>query len=276
MNNHFEGLGDKWHCLVDNPVNEVPLLAKAVLEQGGTREAWQVKDAKNETILMAFPPNLPVKAAVVIQGKAEEQSKLSPQTVIPFLEGLPNDLTVEETYTWQNGVEGEVCVYKDQGSEPLWFYTPFLFRDKAALTPGVRHTFLMSALSYGVRRALIDDITISSGAQYEAYVESFLKEFPDKTRLDVPQLKVSIAGKQIIMPGKFPSEYQVRAKVASVEETNFGEHKIYMLGLQFGPDIETSLNVMMYAHEKVCQGYVPKEGDDIDAYMWLQGRLIDL
>ena len=39
-------------------------------------------------------------------------------------------MTVNETYLWQNETEGEVSATCNEGANPLWFYSPFLFRDR--------------------------------------------------------------------------------------------------------------------------------------------------
>lgn len=42
-------------------------------------------------------------------------------------------------------------------------------RDKDDLTPGVTHTFVLAGLAYGLRKAMLDEITITQGKRYEAY-----------------------------------------------------------------------------------------------------------
>ena len=54
----------------------------------------------------------------------------------------------------------------------------------------------------------------------------------------------------------------------------FGEEKIYMLIVEFGLNTPSPLRFPLYAPERVCK-IVPKAGDEIDAIIWLQGRIID-
>jgi len=274
MIKHFEGLGDKWHCLLDEPEKELPGLATVVAAQGGTREAWQRKTDTLETVLMAFPPTEPIRGAIVLQGKPEGEMKV--KSIVPLMEGLPNDMTIEESRPWKNKAEGVVSARRNEDGEPVWFYTPTLFRDAADLTPGVRQTILLSGLALGIRRALLDEMTITAGPDYEQHAAFWLEEHPEQTRLDVPPLKVSLAGARILQGGNFASEYQLRAPVTSVEETTFGPQKVYMLHLRFGVNTENPIELMVYVPEKRIEGnYVPKAGDEIDGYIWLQGRMLD-
>ena len=274
MINHFEGLGDRWHCLLDNPAQAMPGLVETVVREGGTRPAWKKTTAKHETILLAFPPTDPIRGAVVVQG--EPGGEMKAKTACPLLEGLPNDMTIAEVYPWKSGVEGAVAARRNEDGEPIWFYTPFLFRDRDDLTPDVRQTILLSGLAMGVRRALVDEMTISSGPDYEQHAAIWLADNPDKTRLDVPQLKVPLSGARILQGGGLSCEYQVRAPITSVELTNFGPEKVYIIHVRFGLNTENPLELPIYASTKACKNYVPHPEDEIDAYVWLQGRMLDI
>ena len=155
----------------------------------------------------------------------------------------------------------------------LWCIS-LLFRDRENLTPGVRHTFLIGGLAYGLRRALLDEMTITEGVEYERYVAEWLAQNPGKTRLDVPQLTVDLRGARIVVPGDVASEYQIRVPVTSVEEMHIQNEKIYMLIVEFGLNTPNPLRFPLYAPERVCK-IVPQAGDEIDAIIWLQGRIID-
>lgn len=142
MSNHFEGLGKTWLTLLNDPEKEVPAVVMQVMKEGKTRDCWQRKDSKEETMVLAWPVETGFRAGVTVHGNAGDQ--LRPVSTYPLLEGAPNDMTVNETYLWQNETEGEVSATCNEGANPLWFYSPFLFRDRENLTPGVRHTFLIA------------------------------------------------------------------------------------------------------------------------------------
>ena len=102
----------------------------------------------------------------------------------------------------------------------------------------------------------------------------WLSRHPGSTRLDVPQLTVDLKGARILMPGEIASEYQIRVPVTSVEEMTFRDEKVYMLIVEFGLNTPNPLRFPLYAPERVCK-LVPQAGDEIDAIIWLQGRIID-
>lgn len=56
------------------------------------------------------------RAGVTVHGNAGEQ--LRPVSTYPLLEGAPNDMTVNETYLWQNETEGEVSATLQRRRQP--------------------------------------------------------------------------------------------------------------------------------------------------------------
>lgn len=277
MMKHEEVLAKPWSCLVKN-MKELPYVMKVVVDEGGTRPAWHAKDGNKENFVMAWPKETLLRAGIIVGGEVD--GKLEPKAIFPFMEGFPNKLRIEAKYPWANGLEGEVGCFAGESNQILWFYDPLYFRDyKIDLTEGIEQTFYLSGLCLGMRRALLDEITITSGPHYEAHVEKWLAENPGKTRLDVPALKIDIHGKRILSATGIASEYQARAVVEDVEEFIFGPQqggeKVYRFVTTFGE--KEHIRVLMFVPAKVCQkGYVPKAGDEVDMIFWLQGRVIDI
>ncbi len=270
---HFEGLGHQWAVLVGNPQALMSQILATVVHAGGTRPCWQRKDSAQETMLMAWPEDQPVRAAVVLQGQDEKD--LKPVTATPLLEGYPNTLEVHSAVPWKSGVEANVAACVLEGGKPLWFYNPLYYRDKEDLTPGVSHTFLIAGLAMGIRKALIDEMTITQGAMYEAHAAAWLEQNPDKSRLDVPILKMNLAGRQIVMPGRCFGEYEVRSTILEIQSCMLDKLEVAMLRLDFPMPEREPLHIMLYVPKTVLKDYEPKVGDEIDAYIWLQGRIMD-
>ncbi|MBQ9452605.1 MAG: hypothetical protein IJU65_04850 [Desulfovibrio sp.] len=273
---HAEALGDVWSVLTGHAPTMALMgqVVSTVMHEGGTRPCWQWKRAGKEYVLLAWPQDQPVRASVLLAG--EEKGKLSPVTAAPLLEGLPNDLTVEAVYPWANGVDADVAVSMIEGKNPMWFYDPLYGRDKEDLTPGITHTFLLAGLALALRKALIDEITITQGATYEAYAAEWLAENSDKSRLDVPPLKVDIHNKHLIMPGRHFCEYQMRAVVEEVEEHQLEKMPVTLLYLSFPFEKRSAMRLPVYVSKMVLGDYIPQKGEEVDAYVWLQGRVIDM
>ncbi len=272
---HAEGLGEVWAALTgQNPQAIMAQVVGTVLHEGGTRPPWQWKQGGQEYVLMAWPKDQPIRAAVLMGGP--EGGQLKPVTAVPLLEGFPNDLTVEETHPRQAGMGGDVAVNMLEGKNPMWFFDPLFGRDCQDLTPGVTHTFWLAAAAFGIRKALLDEIAITSGPQYESYAENWLQNNPGKNRLDVPPLKLDIRGKTFIMPGRAFGEYQLRATIDKIDDCQFDKMPVKVLYLSFPFEDRPKMYLALYAAKCVLGDFEPGIGQEVEAYAWFQGRIIDL
>lgn len=277
--NHLTDMGDKWFPLLGDPQKMINGVIGTTLLQGGTRPAWSVKNAETETMLMAWPENSLLRSSVVVHGGNE--AKLAPVAVVPLMEGFVNNLTVIDSYPWQDGHIGEVLAQPGDDADPLWFFDPLFFRDKDVdLTRGVVQPFYLSGMCYMLRRALLDEMTVTTGPNYEAHAAGWLEANPGKTRLDVPQLKISLVGLRVLAPTPNCAEYQGRGHIFDVDSFSFGpegaEVKVHRFGITFGAT-ENPFYVVLYASERVCvDGYEPKENDEVDVVFWMQGRIADI
>ena len=286
---HFETVGGITAAVTaGRPVlvgdREIPGVIGTTVAEGGTRPIWRIEEGERETFLMAWPKESLLRAGVVFTGPKNAQ--LEPAGVFPFLEGFANSLTVVETHPWKQGKTGmrgrvgEVLAQPDDDGAPIWFFDPLFYRDaKVDLTPGVTQVFYLSGLCYGIRRALLDELTVTQGPVYEAWAKKWLDANPGKGRLDVPPLKIPLRGSNLLQPAARCSEYEGRMTLGKVESFNFGpegaEEKIYCFSASFGKD-DKWLNLIMFAPERICNGYEPKEGDEVDLAFWMQGRVVDL
>ena len=272
---HTEALGDAWAVLTgQNPAAIMDQVVSTVLHEGGTRPSWQWKRGSTDHILMAWPQDQPLRAAVLVMG--EEGEKLTPVTAVPLLDGLPNDLMVEGVHLWENGMGANVAVSMIEGKNPMWFFDPLYGRDRTDLTPGVTHTFLVAGLAFAIRKALLDQMTITQGPQYEAYAEQWLEANPGKSRLDVPPLQVDVSDRHMIMPGRNFCEYQMRAVIEEVQDCQLDKMPVKALFVTFPFENREPLRLVIYASKMVLGDLEPEVGQAIDAYIWLQGRIIDI
>ncbi|MFT4302840.1 MAG: hypothetical protein QM579_13945 [Desulfovibrio sp.] len=272
---HYEGLGDAWAVLTgQNPAAIMDQIVSTVLHEGGTRPSWQWKRGSTDHILMAWPQDQPLRASVLVTG--EEGEKLTPISAAPLLDGLPNDLMVDGVHPWENGMGANVAVSMIEGKNPMWFFDPLYGRDRTDLTPGVTHTFLVAGLAFAIRKALLDQMTITQGPQYEAYAEQWLEANPGKGRLDVPPLQVDVSDRHMIMPGRNFCEYQMRAVIEEVQDCQLEKMPVKALYLTFPFENRQPMRLVIYASKMVLGDLEPEAGQAIDAYIWLQGRIIDI
>ncbi|MCQ2444977.1 MAG: hypothetical protein MJ061_05775 [Mailhella sp.] len=272
---HLESMGDKWFPLGIGE-SDISGVISTTLELGGTRPAWTVKDSDSERMLMAWPAEGLLRSSVIVAGKPDGQ--LSAVAVAPLMEGLINPLKVVATHAWNGGHAGEIAAHPD-GMPPLWFYDPLFFRDHGVAEGSIAE-FRLSGLCYGIRRALLDELTITQGPAYEKHALDWMKQNPDKTRLDVPALKIPLKGKTIIDVCERTCEYQSRAVIHDVDSFMFGpegaQMKVYRFSISFSATDKPLTSIEIYAPERVCyRGYEPKEGDEVDMIFWLQGRISD-
>ncbi len=273
---HIESMGDKWVSLGVDP-KQIGGVINVTLELGGTRPVWEAKDENVERMVMAWPQEALLRSSVTVAGKPEGQ--LAAVAVAPLMEGFVNEMAVRETYGWRGGHAGEIAAQHAGGLPPLWFYDPLYFRDIEGLAEGETRKFYLSGLCYGLRRALLDELTITEGPRYEQHAKEWMIANPDKSRLDVPALKVPLKGMTIIDVVDNYCEYQCRASIFDVDSFDFGPgeaaKKIYRFGIALG-DPENPVYVLIYAPaERIAKGYEPKEGDDVDMIFWMQGRVVD-
>lgn len=269
-----EGLGEVWLALTGmNPARLMPQLVATVLQHGLTRPSWQWRRAGREHVLMVWPKDQPVRAGVLMAG--EEGGELRPASAVPILEGLPNDLIVEEVHPRAEGLGADVGASVREGVAPLWFYDPLYGRDREDLTPGVTQSFNLAALALALRRGLLDELTVTGGPRYEAHAEAWLAENPGRARHEVPPLKVPLAGRHVIMPGPYYCQYQVRAAIQDMEDAVLEKMPVRILYLSFPMEEGAPLRLPVYASRAVLGDYEPQKGDEIDAILWVQGRIID-
>ena len=273
---HLESMGDKWVSLGVDP-KEINGVINVTLELGGTRPVWGMKDDNVERMVMAWPQEGLLRSSVTVAGKPEGQ--LAAVAVSPLMEGFVNELTVRATYAWRGGHAGEIAAQPSNGLPPIWFYDPLYFRDIDGLAEGETRKFYLAGLCYGMRRALLDELTITEGPRYEQHAKEWMIANPSKTRLDVPPLKVPLKGMTTIDITDKYSESQCRANIFDVDSFDFGPgeaaKKIYRFGIAFG-DPENPVYAIIYAPaERIARGYEPKEGDDVDMIFWMQGRIVD-
>ena len=82
---HAEALGQQWAVVLGgNPAQIMPQVVAQVVAEGGTRAAWQWLTGDQEHVVMAWPPDQPVRAAVVMRAR-ERGGQFKPCDAFPLL-----------------------------------------------------------------------------------------------------------------------------------------------------------------------------------------------
>ena len=191
---HIESMGDKWFAL-GVALKDINGVIATTLELGGSRPAGSMRDDEVERMLMAWPSDSLLRTSVLMAGKPE--GSLSVVAVAPFMEGFANTMTIQDVYPWKDTPAGEILA-ATENFPPFWFYDPLFFRDAEGEVKGKSCQILLSGLCFGIRRALLDELTVTQGPAYEKHALEWMKQHPDKTRLDVPALKIPLRGKTLI------------------------------------------------------------------------------
>ncbi len=274
---HNEAIHDFWYPLLTSVEHEITGVLQTTVNQGGTRPVWKKIVENEETFAMAYPQEGFLRTAVIVQGEVE--GKLEPMHVVPLLEGYQNVLVAEDAHRWPNKVCADVLMHNPTIKKSFWLHDPMYYRDEEYLQPDQAQLMKLGGIVYGVRRALLDEATITQGEAYEQHALEFLAANPDKSRLDVPPLKVPLQGKQMIGLGRYACEYQARVTVNNLDSFDFGpegaQKKIYSFLVNLATE-EEPMPVILYASEKIIhKGLELEEGMDIDIVFWLQGRVDD-
>jgi len=273
---HIESMGDKWVALGVDPKN-INGVINVTLELGGTRPVWNVKDEKIERMVMAWPNEGLLRSSVTVAGAPEGQ--LSAVAVAPLMEGFANEMKFIDAHGWKGGHAGELLAQHEGAELTLCFYDPLYFRDVEGLAKDSKRKFYLSGLCYGMRKALLDELTITEGPRYEQHAKEWMIANPTKTRLDVPALKIPLKGVTLIDATDHYCEYQCRASIFDVDSFDFGPgeaaKKIYRFGIALGNPADPVYVIVYAPADRISKNYIPQDGDDVDMIFWMQGRIAD-
>ena len=68
----------------------------------------------------------------------------------------------------------------------------------------------------------------------------------------------------------------IRDRVERVDDVKLEKMDIKVLYVRFPFDQRPDMVLPIYASKMVLRDYEPQVGDEVDAYVWLQGRIIDM
>jgi hypothetical protein len=204
----------------------------------------------------------------------KEQNKTSFEvfSCFPILEGVTNKLRIVKKHTWGNGIEGVVAARPlDDDELPISFFAPYFFRDNTAFASKMEMDICLAGLALSCEKATQDGVEITEGPLYEEQLEKFLNEHPSKSKTDFPSAFVSFKGSTIFVPRQYIPEFEFRCPVIDIQTVSFLDRKIYKLFVPIMGYEETAIFCNIYVPEHIFDGYIPREGDDIQGVLWMNG-----
>lgn len=271
---HFEGLGNAWAAVFGESSEGITQCLPWVLAEGTLKQDCQViyKEDKKHIALLQAPAAGDIQAATLLV-KTEQAKNMEVWSGYPVLQGIPNNLVINKTHTWSNGVEGVVSAHAANDGPPVTFFAPFYFRDFMKFAPGATLSISLGALAFKISKAEANPFTISEGPFYEMRLAEFLKENPEKTKEDFPHVEVSYAGARVLLPAAYACEWTFRCPVLGVEQTKLMDTRFVKISTEFvGLDDEV-IRGFLYASEHVLNGYAPQPGDDVEGVLWMTGSI---
>lgn len=273
MNQHFEGHGDNFAAMgFHDPNKFTDVLSKAV-HKGSP--IVSLCSPKPDAMPMVYSNGGSIAWCVLLE--RSPQGGVQVFSAFPFLKGCPIKLKINDTHTWENGVEGEVYgVYRNELA--LSFFAPFYY--KQFLNTSIcddEITVNLAALAYGVQcdvksTEVNDDSTKIDPASCDATdtssEENEIPPFPSTPKL-------------FLQPTDTCSIYAYRGRVLAVEEIKLMKtsYKKVKLGLtNNGKTVNESpstddLTLDLFISEPILKSYQPAVGDIISGGLWLSGYL---
>jgi hypothetical protein len=268
---HFEGLGNIWGAIVE----DTSLLFGEPLRQSEVANRRKVTfgDKVIDVSLLRYSKDSSIAVGyLLILNDKTHRNEL--HSAFPIFEGLPNSLTILNTHTWGNGIEGVVAANTGYDGLRIDFYDPYYFEDSSKLIKGEKRELFISALALNLRQAEKNELSINYGHFYESELQEFLKENPDKTKADFPAVALSLKGMCMFLPTSIVGENQFRCPVLEVKKVSVLNINFYQLRVKIiGTYENKTFECYIYASELTLKGYIPQVGDDIEGVLWLCGYL---
>jgi hypothetical protein len=271
---HFEGHGDKWDTLNLKDAEIMSNVITTSLENGSLLENHVYKDpnGKKNILPLIYPNESDIKVCTL---NVTKRKNLSLESMFPLMKGIPNEVTLEKKYTWQNKIEGEVA-FKAHGFDSF-FFAPFYKQEFKDLKKGSRIKVYFSALAYSIEKAMMK-FEVDKGPMYDMQLIEFLEKNPKKTKNDFKNPIVHMDGLVVFFPTKYHSEYEYRGTILELETIEFFGEKIAKTKVCIKRDEDRNdlMYINLYIPFNCFKGFKLKVGMDIQGIIWLQGYCVEL
>lgn len=271
MGEHVEGMGDAWNAFFGEAKQITDWLPKMVTE-GKARKIRVVHNAGEEmhVTMLEYPTQSGVRIGMlVVKKQGEESAELWSCT--PIFEGVTNNITIQNTHAWENGLEGVVAGKIGEDGPRITFYAPYYYYECDQYDFGAQLQIKLAGLALIAEKAEPNVIAIDKGPFFEIELQKFLHDNKGKTRSDFKPPVLSMAGSKILFPTKYACEWSFRCPVLAVEEHTLCNVRFFIVSTGFAGDGENPIHGHIALSERILHGYEPKVGDDIQGVLWMTG-----
>ena len=277
------GHGNHWGAINGNLESCVANFPPRIVRDGkliGSNDFDHIEDGvrsqgKVYGLLLGGPPLMFLGLVVDGVGEATDSKEFWSGYPVCF-EGKTNRLTIEEIRIDENGIEGWVEASTIDGRTVI-FFDPYLFLNKDRYRIKESHNIVLSGLAMQFRKAEVDSFTVDKGPMIEIERQRVLEKNPGADVSQIKTVEISLKGSTLYIPfPKEPGEGEFRATVLAVNFFICEGYEFCRVHMNLHPEDEgPAVTYEMYVSGHVLNGYRPSVGDDVEGFVWLQGRLAE-
>ena len=224
----------------------------------------------DEPAFLAYEyPQTPVRVLTICRTDPVEKI-IEAVNGVPFLkEGGANTFEVLTLNPDDIGSEGTVeCV--SQTGESITFFDPLFCYNQYEYAPGKKFEFSLATIAYNIEWLEKPEFEITSGPALEARREEELKKDPKADVSAITSVKFSMANMRCLIPRDEPGDIEFQTAVESVEWFELFGKKICKMGCLLRDNEEEKWPSILYASEKVLNGFQPQVGQIVRGVALLQ------
>jgi len=266
---HFEGHGDHWNALGFEDDEILGIIPESI-EKGTLLRKYISELSDNSKISpILYPESNAVRICSLIVSRNNQNTA---EAFYPVLEGVKNEIIIDEKFTWGNNLEGEIeASCRDKIN--LSFFAPFYKHNFSNMEKGEKVDIYLSGLAFSVEKAIME-LEIEEGPLYEMALRDFIKDNPQKTKNDFPFVPVRMDGAVILFPTDTCALYEYRGIIHDLEHVTFlGKNIIKAKAPLVKDDDGYDVFANLYFFEGNAKDCDFKIGDEIQCVIWLTGYI---
>lgn len=176
---------------------------------------------------------------------------------------------LQKVYPWESRLEGQLEVQIKDAL--LTFHDARYVPNRWFYKAGKDYEFFLAGLAYSFRKAQCDPMIISNPESVAIYNKVGIAEGDT--------VELSTEGLACLLPitDYDRDEYSFRGPVQSVSRTSFYGEDVFRMRVTVMRSLEddSPLDLDVYVSERqLDDGYIPREGDDVEGILWLQGYMV--